>query len=323
LARQSIFNIGTSTVSGGALEVGNPVAVDGGRVDFTLAQRDPDCIFHIDRTGYLGFGAGVIDKHGTLNGDADVANNPVIVGGAALLDEDGNPIFTPDTALASGGWTIQQLYDVGDVNFAFRGGQLEHNNIADGSSRNASLMAIGPAESYSMDLNGRNATVIRGGGNLALIPEGTTVYNANVWDYAGQISSGESYSILASAPLLLDRARVGDIAPVPYRDGGNSFAFTTPATAATDFYNLLAFLPTVAQPDSKACWGTDAFDIIAGFVNADVLSEKYGPDLNIIRRLPNLPLEGGAGIDGLNVGAVIARSDGDIDPSIFGLLKTE
>ncbi|MFH1831205.1 MAG: hypothetical protein ABH827_00230 [bacterium] len=338
LQRESAFNIGTPTVSGGAFQVGNPVEITDAAVNFSLILGDINSKFHIDRLGFFGLGAGVIDKFNKINGAAtaagtvNVSGNPVVdADGKAVLGEDGLPMFTgvdaPVTA-AKSPWTIQALYNVGQITLDLKSGQFEHNNIADGSSANGSLMAVGPSsrngtDNYVVKVNGPLYTTVRGGGNIMKVPTLGTIYNANVWDYAGALANGEAYSILPSAALIIDRAIAADLSTATnyiYNGayyGGKVFTYST----LDQFFNLLSFKTIKDQPRKKVCWGTEGFDVIAGFVNADVNALVYPATMNVIRRLDSPVIKEGSVRTPLNVGTAIARSDLDIDPSAFGTME--
>ncbi len=310
LNRQSIFNIGTETVSGGAFEVGNPTAVEGGNVNFTLSQRTPGTVTHIDRAGFFGLGAGVIDKHGNINGDADSADNPTLdADGLAELDEDGNPLFSPDTTNTAG-WNVQALNNVGTITIDLIGGDFEHNNIFDGASNNASLMALGPAANYTLNVNGDQFAAVRGGGNIMLVPTGDTVFNANVWDFAGELSQGERYSLLSSAVTLLENA--GE----PF-NAGQTFTFDNQA----DFFSLLEFTTYDDQNNKVAAVGSTGLVTRSGFVNLDSNNTKYPADQQIIVRNDSLALINGRLADVLRDGAARGLETDELGPNTFGALR--
>jgi len=61
LRKQSSFEIGSRDLAGGALEVGNPAAIDGSKVSFKL-KIDNASEFSIGRGGFLGLGVGIVNK---------------------------------------------------------------------------------------------------------------------------------------------------------------------------------------------------------------------------------------------------------------------
>lgn len=310
--RDSKFYIGTSTASGGAFEVGNPVAVEDASVNFNLTNFGGSPTVHIDREGFLGLGAGVIDKHGNVNGNAQAANNPVVGDdGKAQLGEDGLPVFTPDTDVKAG-WTIQPLFNVGDVVISVRAGSFEHNNIYDGSSDNASLMAVGPAQSYKFSVNGAAAATVKGGGNVALVPAGDS-FKANVWDFAGALSGGERYSILASTDNLIERGADVDGAEA-FQAGGFEFSFED----AEDMFDLLAARSYTTLTNKIVPAGAGEAGSRAGFVELDAANSKYAADQQIISRVSGIALVNGRVSDVLAAGAVAGIESDELGPTTFG-----
>jgi len=329
IRRQGQMYIGTETVSGGSFEVGNPTNhttdLQTHDIKFNLLLNGAKALVHIDREGFLGFGAGVVNKNGNPNGDALVSNNPVLdVNGNAALNVNGFPIFNPDTdydqALGdfSLAWQVQALHNVSHVNVDIKQGIIEHKNIGDGSNSNASLMAIGPVVSpllggtgFRFAVNGRVDAFVRGGGNLMFVPgTGPTdanpsgTYFVNVWDYVGPLPFGESYSVLASAPLLLDRDAV-EFTPgtgfAPFGDGGRVFTGNQ-----VDMFNLLSFRPFRLQGQKKIDISSTQFAVSGVYV--DDTSAKYGtvtagPGALIVR-LDDPAFTGGSIYDALVTGAL-------------------
>lgn len=315
--RQSEFLIGTENIAGGAFEVGNPAPVTGGSVRFALVNFGGTPRVHIDREGFLGLGAGVVDKHGNVNGGAEVANNPVLgADNKAQLGEDGLPVFTPDTT-ATSGWMIQPLHNVDQITVTLRSGSLEHNNIYDGSDANASLLAVGPAAAYRFDLNGQSQATVKGGGNLVLVPAGRS-FKANVWDYAGALPGGERYSILASSPILLERA-VDFEDSAEFRASGRSYTFDD----QEDFFNLLTFKNYNDQVSKVAVAGAGVGSSRVGFINPDVLNAKYATTHDVITRRAGVVLANGRVSDVLAVGAVNGLETDEVGPLKFGAIAVQ
>ena len=165
LQRNAELQIGSPSVKGGALQIGN--LFDGGSkkkphggddayfpntsnnategftprptsVNFTLILNGPECRCIIGRNGFFGIGAGVLNKSGLLNS-----------------------------------WECHRLFNVGNCTLEINQGIFEHNQICagDDASGNASLLAIGPVRNYPsgkylLKLGKPNESFIRGGGNL-------------------------------------------------------------------------------------------------------------------------------------------------------------
>lgn len=324
LQRESQLNIGTATLPGGAFEVGNPTSVPGGSVNFTLQHFNGNPRTTIERQGFLGLAAGVIDKHGTMNGSADPSLNPLgRATGTATLDAAGIPLFTPIAVslatAADANWTVQALNDVNNITLRFNAGTFSHNNIARGDDTDATLLAVGPANSYQLDLNGPLNAQVLGGGNLMFVPAGATNMSVNVWDYAGVLQTGEQYSVLASAPLILDRA-IDDLITAPvYQSGGRTFAATTQA----DFFNVLAPKVISTQPRARVSFGESNFQTAVDFTNFNVNAGDIYPATAVkIGRIAAPTIADGRPEAAFTTGTLAARSANGGDPAVFALVTT-
>jgi hypothetical protein len=274
LQRQSAFYIGDENTSAGTFQVGNSVDRAGHSIDFKLILNGAKSLFHIDREGFFGLGAGIINKNGNPNGDADLTENPLLdADGNAQVDVNGYPLFTPDTDVRNGVWEVQRLYDVSSVEIEVAQGIVDHRNIVDGSSSNASVFAVGPCASYTLSVNGPRFAKFHGGGNIMNVPLTATADNpvyVNMWDYDGPMSTGERYSLLASGPLLLDRRLDLAFAASPagpgilnYGDLGLTFKYPFQA----NFFDVLANRQLTAQPDAKVSYAATAFGTFAAYSN--------------------------------------------------------
>lgn len=253
LTRNGQLNIGNDTTAGGVLEIGNYAYVSNSTIKTKFALYD-DSIFNIAREGCLALSAIVVNKNSNPNGLAVVDNNPVMDTdnpGVAKCDDLGRPVFNPDIAPSSGAWSFIPAYNVNRIEFELAGGTLDHKNIVDGQSSNSSLVVVGPSMStdegdgYFFKLNGPANAGVLGGGNVMYIPnlqEGQTVYTANIWNYQGAVSTGESYAILASGLSLLEQTEMFPTVSQNYGVGGKSFSFTT-ASAPVDFFNFMSLVP--------------------------------------------------------------------------------
>lgn len=245
LTRNGQLNIGNDTTAGGVLEIGNYAYQPGGasiKAKFLLAD---DSIFNIAREGCLALSTIIVNKNGNPNGFADPTINPVMNGNVANVDSFGRPVFNPDIVAADGAWTFIPAFNVDRIEFEMNGGTFDHKNIVDGKSSNASLIAVGPTigdgvtDAYFFSLNSSADASVLGGGNLMFIPElqiGQSVYTANIWDFQGTVSTGETYGILASGLSLLDQREF--FVSTIYGTGGRSFSFAKP----TDFFKFMTLV---------------------------------------------------------------------------------
>jgi len=337
LQRQGSWYIGTQTVSGGSFEVGNPLDFNVINphtrahvsqiqdIQFNLLVNGANALVHLDREAFLGFGAGVVNKHGNPNGSANVSNNPEVdAAGNAVIDNNGFPKFHPDDHYnaAKGhfnsAWQIRPLFNVSAVNVQITQGTFEHSNIGDGSSSNGSLMALGPiqpidvyapANGFTFAVNSRESALVHGGGNLMLVPAVGNIspdFFANIWDYAGLLPNGEMYSVLASAPLLLDRtALLGGGTINPFGNGGKVFNGTS-----ANMFNFLAQVPFSQQGRKKIDMSSTQFQVSAVYI--DSLAAKYagvtaGPSALIVR-FDDPAFTGGSIYDALETGALNATA---------------
>jgi len=348
IQRNAMLQIGDQETPGGAFEVGNPytrnqtTAIGGGAVAdpfgesvvnqgnhaiaFNLLLNGRRAQVSIDREGFLGLGAGVIRKYGNPNGRATQAQssvsnaftgstaNPLAVGpnpfvdetGVAVPQERGYPLFTPDRDQA---WLVRQLYDVPSVNVEITNGWFIHRNMLDGSSSDASLLAIGQAGSYRWALNGQGEASLRGGGNIMHVPptDDNVIYPVNVWDYAGELSdNGEAYGIMASGQMIINRQ--SDFTTTSF---GNSAGRVFALNNSPAFFNLLGAQPFNEQGSSFGRLVSFAIDDEEQVVDYTVSSPTDTPKYELI--IESLDLELG---EENNHAAEIVR---DENPNIIGI----
>jgi hypothetical protein len=344
IQRQGLFEIGNENVAGGTFQVGNNVlrthVVDeqtvNDSVSFAIRLNGPRATWHIDREGFVGFGAGIIQKNGNPNGQANGFNNPVIQGltdpepgfvatqevvyGAGTLVV---PVFNPDVDATNmhGTWKVQSLFNVDYVEISNTQGVIQHSNMFDGSGSNASVMAIGPCAEYYVALNNSNKAIVRGGGNLVQIPSTATLADPvvlNIWDYAGPMKNSSTSnlvwwcSVLGSAPLILDQVDNGFDSTI-YGANGKSFDFYIAATASDNMFDLLSFYALQDQRFPKIDIATTQFQSLAAFVN-NLETNKYAYcDYNDEIARFNAPSQFGTGdfASALNsgvLGAILAQS---------------
>lgn len=142
IQREGIMGIGDLNNPGGSFQVGNPADVAGTNIDFTLRLNGEASELLVGRNGFLGLGAGTVDR------DSTRVNN----------------------------WTLAPLFNVRDIAVRNIKGVISHNRIFDGSDREASLMAMGPASGTFLMEHGPTDAVIRGGGNIVYVrPDAATV----------------------------------------------------------------------------------------------------------------------------------------------------
>lgn len=316
LQKQSIFQIGNAELEGGSFEVGNPNSLDRPTSDtiaFSLVLNGPATFFHLDRQGFFGLGAGVINKNSNPNGYAEQFSpafpNPSLDLAGNVIAPLGIPTFNPDTINA---WQIQPLRNVSTISLQIIQGTFEHKNIANGSSNLASLMALGPVRRhYDIVINDRSSAFVCGGGNIMYVPGDYDLYYANIWDYSGQLATGESYSIMASAPLLLDRVQddfiSGSATITPFGANGAGMLFIGNHSST---FNFLTFNPFNLQRYKKAVIGSTSFGTTIGYTNQ--VSTKYPMDIfptgAEIVRYTNPTLAEGNPEQALETGAVNAAT---------------
>ncbi len=339
IKRQAACYVGDENMSGGTFQVGNTTNLENGEVRFTLEMDGPEAMFQINREGFFGLAAGLINKNGGQpNGNALRGVNPVLdANGKAVIGSDGYPVFTPDgngTYEEEGNaWQVAPLYNVYRTSVEIKNGIFQHSNIADGSKSTASIMAYGPAGIHRVRLAGGNQAIVRGGGNLMNIPwtnwDGSTTrkfYPVNIWDYAGKLSNGEAYTILGSAGIILNSLVSADASEIIDWNGGRSVSFaaadiTDPETWNTPGYamfNYFGFNPYQLQQAKRVALGSTQFAPVIGFVNLDIQNVLYPELTDRIVRLANPGNINGDVRESLNLGYIDARNDGDVDPSVFG-----
>ncbi len=158
-------HIGTPSLWGGALQVGNTVHKSGS-VNLLLELNGPTATFEINNQGFFGIGVGIVDKH-------DAAPN---------------------------NWRVGSLFDVGIFKLHVLEGTFQHNQIVPGTSAEAALMAIGPASRYYLEIDHYSSFNALGGGNMIKLNSGVKWVNPVVLDKAS-----DSVGLFSSLPLIKDR----------------------------------------------------------------------------------------------------------------------
>lgn len=354
MKRQSACYVGDSNMSGGIFQVGNTVRLESDdplyyQVRFTLEMDGANAMFQINRGGFFGLAAGIINNGqefgSTPNGDATVIGNPVIDTNPlslqykkALIGVDGYPVFTPDgnyTDIGDGNaWEIVPLYNVYRTSVEIKNGIFQHNNIVNGSDSTASLMAYGPAQNHRLRLAGGDQAIVRGGGNLMFVPwlnwdDSATrrFFPSNIWNYAGSLTTGEAYTILGSAGIILNAPVSSDATEESVWNDGRSVTFSVSDYAgeepdwykvAYDIFQYFGFYPYEYQQSKAVCLGSTQFAPVIGFVNLDAQNVLYPVTMDRIVRLNNPSNINGDVRQSLNLGYIDARNDGPVDPKVFG-----
>lgn len=317
LNRSSRFNIGDANTAGGAFEVGNPVSVDGGSIKFNLSSRHMDSTFQINRSGFLGLGAGVVEKQSNPNGSAESTNNPELDANGLAVLNNGVPVFNP----ADDAWQVVPRYNVDKVTIGFSAGTFAHNNLYDGSDANASLLAIGPCAAYDVKLGVPATALIKGGGNIMLVPstlpadlttEGILV---NAWDYGTQFPDGTQYGVMASGLQIAQRADIDT--RVPYNNSGWEYTGSTPE----EFFSLLDMQN---YPDEKTGYVAAGLALSSSapmriaYQTLDASNSKYPTTDELIVRSDITTIEGDSFVNSLVAGAAIGIETSAVGPTSFG-----
>ncbi|MFC1854362.1 hypothetical protein ACFLY6_00635 [Candidatus Dependentiae bacterium] len=220
LQREAEVLIGDENHAGGSFQIGNPTSVDDSYINFKLRLDGAKSFFHIGREGFVGFGAGTVQRsYNRINGRSSSPN-----------------------------WKFKKLYNVSQAHVALLRGIINHNNIYDGSSKEGSLWTFGPVTTstgYRVEVGPDEAT-IRGGGNLLYLSDDLTnleLYStATALVYDTALDNGK-YNIMApslemaqtthletqDANTTIDRADAGNASESDLIGG---FLFEGPQTDA-------------------------------------------------------------------------------------------
>ncbi|MCG2755956.1 hypothetical protein L6269_00480 [Candidatus Dependentiae bacterium] len=330
IQRQGDFIIGTEQEAGGSFEIGNPVAITGGEVNFELSLNGAHARTLIERGGFLGFGVGVIDNsYDHMNGDSTLAANPVVD------PLNGNVFFSPDTTNA---WKVQTLYDVKTVKITNSQGIFDHSNIFNGSSRLAGMVAVGPiSESYTLELSDPDSSKILGGGNIMYLDRSTLdpvesypiAAYLNAWDFADPILRQEQqyddpddygmYNMLASDLIVQQQVQANFTnSTVSKLSGGGIKIVTAGTDKAYDFFKFLSTPKWTELGSRMVNCGTTQYRVYIGYVNTPEADSNYSyASANQIYRETGFSMARGAGKpeDGAEIG--VLGTTGDTDPVSF------
>jgi hypothetical protein len=323
------FKVGSEgSEPSGVFTIGNPFGVDDGSIKFTLLINGADALFEVGEHSVWGIAAMPVDaipEDRPLNGNTDPAMNPILMpDGSAMRDNEGGlPLFQE----ADDGMKVVACCDVQQVRICVEQGDIHHREIADGNSTQASLMVLGPIEpdteeengdpAFIFEVNGQDSSTVCGGGNIMMIPvdeehpQGTE-FPVNVQDYAGETSNGTQCSILASAPLLIDREF--DLGTDFFMTEGRCFEFENSEEA----YLFLAFKAFVNQVKKRVVGAKVDNDVSYALTNMTPGDPVYNETDERIIRDDNPVLLGGDPKDSVLSGAFEAHDDGPTnDPTEF------
>jgi hypothetical protein len=279
--RQAAVQIGNKDVSGGALQVGNPIERSG-NIYFTVRLGGPEAEFDIEREGFFGLGVGTINKSGV-----------------------------PDT-----NWRLMGLYDVKWTHINVNEGFFNHNQIFASSDRKSALMAIGPSDAHEVTLGDRATAFIRGGGNLIYVaaagdiypstggadgsgmPPHTTAFVGTAATVAGGTTG--NYTLLASTASIRQLTAVANGTGIIVQ--GSNFIGN-----AQGLYNYIGFPPFGLIPGSYVCLGRTQKELRIGYIIGG------GTD-TIVRAPAEIPSDGSNPEDSFDAGAhgAIVASDGTL-----------
>jgi len=188
-----------------------PFAIHPTQINFTLSIIGSNALCYIGNQGFMGFAVGTVNKAGTINGTTP--NRTTDIGD----DPTGAPYNT---------WTLQTLFDVGNISFNLLNGTFCHNHVAQGNSSSAGMLAMGPLVArgnYFLTLNPSKLDLIKGGGNVLFLRD-TTTDDANaesasvpvaIWNkytpLTGANTDNGAYSLLAPAPLIMQRYNASSV----------------------------------------------------------------------------------------------------------------
>jgi len=291
IQRQARMLIGDENRAGGSFQVGN--LVDGGgdglnarslegsrptQVSFTLKMDGDKANFHIDRAGFVGLGAGVINKSGNPNGTS------------------------PGFADA---WQLQSLHNVKNITLSVTRGYFDHNQIYDGSSsaKNGSVLAIGPIDynsttplssvnggRYTLSLGKPSEAFIRGGGNVVYMDSGVphndpidlSILSLSA-DIIADANNNGKYTILAPSPMIRTYTTPLGSEVITASATAYSFASQTVSTSDKQGGALNEFYATLSMP----IYGGYKSKFVAAGKNSSGVTAAYllgSAPTNIIRR---------------------------------------
>ncbi len=308
IQREGQLNIGDANILGGSLVVGNPrfksdgtaYTVSGAEINFAIRLNSPSAKVYMGRGAFLGFGANIIDRlEDTMNGH----------------------------------WKLQPLKYVKNARISLIQGTFSHNQIYDGTSSEASLIAFGPVVSggkYTLEFGPRaNNPTFKGGGNIIYVGDITTAdptvgTAVNILSTATGLSGLDSsdsgkYSIANSTPILalLDS---NSITLDPSGVVGSGITFSESAFSASsgsfgvqgsarDAFRFMSFRDIVAQPTPYVALSNTNLEPRMGYVIGS--QPATTPTTGNIIRTSNLLLQTGisnAEVNNVESGSLLVAS---------------
>lgn len=288
LKRNAGLYVGDDIYAGGALQVGN--IVDGGgdgtnvrtdensviapHVSFKVLVNGPQAVCHIDRQGFLGLGVGVINKKDNING--------------TIPSSTADP--TADDNLYDA-WELQSLHNVKNITIDVEQGFFSHNQIFDGTSTNASLIALGPIDyddrddhtldainggRYQIKMGELGKSFIRGGGNVIFIDAGTNSKAASIWSDSAYLTGSDDtgkYTVLA--PGVMVRSYTTPLSSETVVSTSSLYSMTsrTITEANSQGGALIELYSNLSMPiydtytaNQFVAAGSDDFDVLAAYL---------------------------------------------------------
>ena len=236
LQRQAQMLIGDNTEAGGLFQVGNTTFQEGASIDFLLRLNGNDARFQLDREGFLGLAAGLMNKDGNQNGAGTPGN--------------------PDQTAA---WQVIGLHNVNKIVLQVINGTLDWSQITDGTSRLASLIAVGNelTEGFSFQLGTPETARVLAGSNMLFVFDASPglPINVNIHDEALPLNAvldntdNGKYTITGADALIRQRLDVPIVNPsnesvvtaIGVIDGVAVIDGISLEGTASDFYKYLSF----------------------------------------------------------------------------------
>ena len=231
--------IGSDTQAGGGLQIGNlfsKAKVFGNpslatnAITATITIDGPGALFQVGEQGFLGFGVGLVGQF---------------------------PIIPND-------WGMSSLFNANQITLNIWEGVFEQKQIASGLSPLAAVLAIGPCLNYTFSLDPINANM-RGGGNLATIPDGWRLQPVNILTPGLLSPGGIRQEIDFGEPVVLDYFYKRNIAStgqytndsfrnllssanqLDNRGNPNPYEFSGTDTQFTDYLAALVYIQEVQK----------------------------------------------------------------------------
>jgi len=269
------FLIGDRNKAGGAFQVGNITNVSNTQIDCIFTLDGKNALLYIAREGFLGFGMGTVNKASNPNGTIPSAStdSATINGHATQYDA----------------WRVQSLHNVRNIGLNIQKGYFSHNRIADGSSRESSILGIGPILSkgkYLFNIANNRYARLNGGGNVLFLDNTIThsePYIVRIWSTASPldgISDNGKYSLLAPSAVIQKRRKktATGFSLEKYGRGyvlasDTSYKFAGPQI---EFFKVLTMHDYTTKEEKFVAAGTNQFETTIGYVNGTTIKRLSG-----------------------------------------------